>query len=306
MKRITILFPTIIASAAMLLSIQLQARSSAGDLSSLRTALDSISASYPAEIGVALLSPDGDTVVVNNEDKYPLMSVFKLHQAIALCKQFDETRTSSDTLLTIRRDGLNLKTWSPMLDKYKGDTISVTALQLLCYTLTLSDNNASNYLFSTIQTVDSTDKVISEFIPRSSFRLAVTEDEMFYNHTLCHRNHSSPLGAAMLMNRLFTDSAFNTTNYEFVRTMLRECRTGADRIAAPFAGRDNVTITHKTGSGFRTDDGILSAQNDVARITLPDGRSYVLCVLVKDFHGTDAEASTAIAAISATVLRAIE
>ena len=83
---------------------------------------------------------------------------------------------------------------------------------------------------------------------------------------------------------------------------MRECRTGTDRIVAPLAGKQGVSVAHKTGAGFRDPaTGILSAHNDVGFITLPDGRHYSLAVLVKDFKGSEAEAAKAIAEVSAAV-----
>lgn len=37
-----------------------------------------------AEIGIAVIIDGKDTVTVNNDTHYPLMSVFKFHQALAL------------------------------------------------------------------------------------------------------------------------------------------------------------------------------------------------------------------------------
>lgn len=39
-----------------------------------------------AEIGIAVIIDGKDTVTVNNDIHYPLMSVFKFHQALALAK----------------------------------------------------------------------------------------------------------------------------------------------------------------------------------------------------------------------------
>lgn len=272
----------------------------------LKDSLQSVADEYPAEIGVALITDAGDTVTVNNEDKYPLMSVFKLHQAIAVCRLFEKDGLSLDSTVHIERASLNPQTWSPMLKEIAGDTISISVCDLMRYTLTQSDNNASNWMFENIKSVAGTDSLVVTLIPRDSFRLSVTEADMWDNHDLCYDNHSSPLGAAILIHRLYTDSIMGEAGIEFVRATLRECKTGTDRIVAPFADRKDVIIGHKTGSGFRNEAGVLSAHNDVAYIVLPSGRSYSLAVLVKDFHGSESAAASAIARISAVVCRAME
>ena len=271
----------------------------------LRDSLSHIAGEYPGEIGIALLTSPGDTVVVADEDKYPLMSVFKLHQAISLCRLFDEQGASLDTVLEIPRRQLNPATWSPMLKDYTTDPIRISVRDMLRYTLTQSDNNASDYLFETVEPVAAADSFISTIIPRAGFRIVATEAEMFGNHALCYENHSSPLGAALLIDRLFTDSIIDTASRDFICTTLGQCTTGADRIVAPLAGKDGVTVAHKTGSGFRNADGILCAHNDVAFVTLPDGTSYSLAVLIKDFNGSEQEAAKAIARISSTIYTAL-
>ncbi len=275
-------------------------------LQSLEDSLRSMAAAYPGEIGVALITDRGGTLTVNNEDKYPLMSVFKLHQAISICRLFEKEGRSLDTVVSIDRASLNPQTWSPMLKEIPGDPIKISIKDLLRYTLTQSDNNASNWLFENVEGVEQTDSLIATIIPRESFSLSVTEAEMWDNHELSYDNHSSPLGAALLIDRLFNDSITGKENAGFIRTTLQECKTGTDRIAAPFVGRENVAIGHKTGSGFRNEAGILSAHNDVAHIILPSRRSYSLAVLVKDFNGSEVEAASAIARISSAVYQAME
>lgn len=268
--------------------------------SSLRDKLESIAASCPGRMGVALIVDNADTLTVGNTTGYPLMSVFKLHQAIALCAEFDRTGASLDTVICLRRDSLEHNTWSPMLKEHKEKEICVSVRELLRYALTVSDNNASNVLFSSFVSVAATDSIIARMIPRESFSIAVSEAEMQGDHSLATANHSSPLGVAELMNRVFTDSLVSREKQDFIRDCLYNCGTGVDRISAPLDDK-NVRIAHKTGSGYRSPQGILAAHNDAAYITLPDGRAYSLTVLVQDFDGDERQASDYISRISEAV-----
>lgn len=274
-----------------------------GSLTELRDSLQRIADSYPGEIGVAVITDSGDTLTINNEAKYPLMSVFKLHQAIALCDLFEHTGQALDSVVNIPRRDLNPETWSPMLKDYPDETIKVPIRELLTYTLTLSDNNASNWMFEHLQPVENTDSFISTIIPRESFKISHTEAEMGHDHSLAYENRTSPLGAAILINRLYTDSIIATQHADFIRATLNGCQTGQDRIVAPLPLKDikGINVGHKTGSGYRNAEGILAAHNDVGFIQLPDGRHYALAVFVKDFKGDESEASAAIAGISGIV-----
>lgn len=267
----------------------------------LQDSLEAIAAGYEGEIGIALITSRGDTLVVNNETKYPLMSVFKLHQAIALCDKFARSGTPLDTVVEIDTRTLNSATWSPMLRDHKEPVIVIPVSALMRYTIMQSDNNASNYMFDNLCSVEETDSFIASLIPRGSFRISVTEADMWSNHDLAYENCSSPLGAASLICRLFTDSVLCAEHSGFIRGALLECSTGADRIAAAFGDDDSVDVAHKTGSGFTNAQGVLCACNDVAVIMLPDGSRYALAVFIKDFHGPESIAAEAIARISAAV-----
>ena len=267
----------------------------------LTDSISQIVSACPGEIGVAVIVNNRDTVKVNNKSVYPMMSVFKVHQALALCNDFDNKGISLDTLVNINRDKLDPKTWSPMLKDYSGPVISLTVRDLLRYTLTQSDNNASNLMFKDMVNVAQTDSFIATLIPRSSFQIAYTEEEMSADHNKAYSNYTSPLGAAMLMNRLFTEGLIDDEKQSFIKNMLKECKTGVDRIAAPLLDKEGVVIAHKTGSGDVNENGVLAAHNDVAYICLPNNISYTLAVFVKDFKGNESQASQYVAHISAVV-----
>ncbi len=266
----------------------------------LTDTLTKIASDYPAEIGIALIINDTDTVTVNNRNIYPMMSVFKVHQALAVCHDFDTKGLTLDSLLTIRRSDLDLNTWSPMLKEHPEPVISLPVSELLRYTLTQSDNNTSNLMFKRLVDIRETDSYIATLIPRQGFRIAYTEEEMSADHSKANDNSTSPLSAAILMNRLFTDSLISPEKQSFIINTLKECKTGTDRIVAPLLGKEGITVAHKTGSGY-TRNGILAAHNDVAYVTLPDGTRYTLAVFVKDFKGNETQAAKAIARISTAI-----
>ncbi len=268
------------------------------------TLADTISrtiSAYPGEIGVAVIINSADTVTVNNRSVYPMMSVFKVHQALAICNDFERKGLSLDTMMTIRRDELNPSTWSPMLKEHPESVITLSVRDLSRYTLIQSDNNASNLMFERLVNVAETDSFIATLIPRPSFQIAYTEAEMQADHAKAYSNYTSPLGAATLMERLFTDSLISRENQDFIMNTLGECTTGKDRISAPLLKVKGISVAHKTGSGYTNEKGILAAHNDVAYISLPDGTRYTLAVFVKDFKGNESQAAKAIANVSSIV-----
>ena len=137
-------------------------------------------------------------------------------------------------------------------------------------------------------------------IYKRNFKIAYTEEEMSADHDKAYSNYTSPLGAAILMNRLFTDNLVSDQKQSFIRNTLKECKTGTDRIVAPLLDKKGVAIAHKTGSCY-VENGVLAAHNDVAYICLPNNIRYTLAVFVKDFEGNESQASQYIAHISEKV-----
>lgn len=58
-----------------------------------------------AQVGIAVILDGRDTLTVNNDVRYPMMSVFKFHQALAVADACGQRGVSFDTLVHIRPDG---------------------------------------------------------------------------------------------------------------------------------------------------------------------------------------------------------
>lgn len=301
MRKIS-LFPLCLLLLGAVSSVMSSCGKSSGNDRILADEISAVVKDAPCQIGVAVITNGGDTVTVNNDSvHYPLMSVFKLHQAVALGRQLDLRNTGFDTLLTVRRAELNPDTWSPMYHDYTDEQYTVTLDRMLEYLLLYSDNNVSNQLFERLCDVAATDSVIRSLGIPGSFNLTYTEAEMQAGHDKAYDNWSSPLACAALINRLYTDSVMSADKQAAVLDLLGRCETGRERIPAGFAGNDSVKMGHRTGSGYINEKGEVVAVNDVAYITLPSGRSYALAVLVRDYAGTQESAEKLIAAVSATV-----
>ena len=55
-----------------------------------------------AQVGIAVIVDGRDTLTVNNDVRYPMMSVFKFHQALAVADACGRRGVSFDTLVYIR------------------------------------------------------------------------------------------------------------------------------------------------------------------------------------------------------------
>ncbi len=268
----------------------------------LSECLDSLVAGSKGTVGIAVITSDGDTVTAGDSDIYPLMSVFKLHEALAVARVLDRSNISLDTVITIRQADLSPDTWSPMIKDYPEGDLTLSVGRLIEYMLIHSDNNASNILFDRIVSVAETDSIVSRWNIPGSFSLAYTERQMQADHDLSYRNTSSPLACAALINRVFTDSLVSADKQSAIRELLGRCSSAPGRIAAAVAEIPGAKLYHRTGSGYTNERGEICAVNDVAYIELTDGRSIALAVLTKDFPGRQEDADARIAEICRSIL----
>lgn len=272
---------------------------------SLRQELAEIAKNAPAQVGIAVILDNGDTLTVNNSDDYPLMSVFKLHEAVAVCRTLDSMDTDLSRAIDINRDELNPDTWSPMMKDFPSGDLRLQIGTLLDYTLVYSDNNASNILFDHIVSVEKTDSIIRSLNLDGNFRLCHTEREMQARHDLAYDNVASPLSCAALIKAAVTDSLMSPDKQRAIAAMMADCMSAPDRIQKGLAGRENVRLYHRTGSGYTNARGEIVCVNDVAYVMSPDGSGFALAVLVKNYAGEQDEASALIAGIAEKVADAV-
>lgn len=254
----------------------------------------------PGVVGIAFVSA-GDTVLVNNGVRFPMMSVFKLHESLAVCDALEKRCVLLDSVITVSASELDLHTWSPMLKELGSDGFDISVKDLMSYALVSSDNNASNLLFTHIVSPAETDRYIRTVAADTTFSIRYSEAQMQHDNDLSYCNYSSPLSACLLIRQVFLCDVFSAGYFDAVREALSSVTTGQDRLGAPLTGKDGVLFAHKTGSGYRNARGELIAHNDVAYVQLPDGRDYGLAVMIRDFAGVEEDASRLMARVSKIV-----
>ena len=252
-----------------------------------------------AEIGIAVIIDGKDTVTVNNDIHYPLMSVFKFHQALALADYMGKQRQSLEPRLPIKISDLKPDTYSPLRDKYPQGGIEMSIADLLKYTLQQSDNNACDILFDYQGGPNAVNKYIHSLGIREC-AIAGTETAMHEDLDLCYQNWSTPLAAAELMEIFRREPLFAQEYKDFIYQTMVECKTGQDRLVAPLADKE-VTVGHKTGTGDLNAKGQQIGCNDIGFVLLPGGRTYSIAVFVKDSEENNQANSKIIANISRIV-----
>ena len=252
-----------------------------------------------AEIGIAVIIDGKDTVTVNNDIHYPLMSVFKFHQALALADYMGKQKQSLETRLPIKKSDLKPDTYSPLRDKYPQGEIEMSIADLLKYTLQQSDNNACDILFDYQGGPDAVNKYIHSLGIREC-AIAGTETAMHEDLNLCYENWTTPLAAAELVEIFRKKPLFPNVYQDFIFQTMVECQTGQDRLVAPLLDK-KVTVGHKTGTGDLNAKGQQIGCNDIGFVLLPGGRTYSIAVFVKNSEENNQANSKIIANISRIV-----
>ena len=265
----------------------------------LEPALRKLIDEYDATVGVAFIADCGDTVTVNNDARYPLMSVMKLHQAVYVAHCLRQGGRGMEVTVEVEKGDLPAGTYSPLREKFPEGGVTLTVGQLLEYTLQLSDNNACDLLFKRFGGPAEVDACIRA-LGIGDFAIAATEADMHRDSQLCHANYSTPLAAARLIDRLFRTDTVGNAEMKFIASTLAGCHTGLQRIPCG-VGDSLAVVAHKTGTSDRDARGRWTAINDVAHVVLADGRSYSLAVFVADSGESMEKTEEIIARISRAV-----
>ena len=77
---------------------------------------------------MALILDGEDTLAINNAEKYPMMSVYKFHQALAVCDYLQKQHIPPTSLYLDK----NFKpdTYSPLRDKYPQGNLELPISEL--------------------------------------------------------------------------------------------------------------------------------------------------------------------------------
>lgn len=307
----------IIATCAFSL---LSACSQKSGMDALRQELHQYTDTLDARVGVALITQTGDTLTLNNDRPYIMMSVFKFHQSLTLCDYLHKHKKGLDYEVFLPIEEMSADTWSPlykqMLEESKGakkecygETAStskaagkdITMADLLKFMVQLSDNNVSNFLFRHYVSPEQTDSFIRKRFGLADFTIRCTEQEMQKDKSLCIQNSTTPYCAALLLKTFDQGEDIAQPYKNYLLNLMENCRTGAPRLRQPFEG-STVKVAHKTGSGY-TINNRLMAVNDIGIIDGGEKGKYYLAVFVNDSGYSQEASEDIIAHVSAIVAK---
>lgn len=267
----------------------------------LRKRLHAYVDTLDATVGVAVITAEDDSLTVNNDIRYPMMSVFKFHQALALSDYMAGKHLPLETRIRIKPEDLQLKgTWSPLRDKYPNGGVELTIADLMTYTLRQSDNLACDILFDRFMPP----KAVDAFIKKQGIdnvSIQYNETAMSIDHDLCYGNWSTPYSTALLVDRFIDKKIVDGPYFTFIRDLMLDCATGTNRLVQPFKDQAHQ-LGHKTGSGYVNEKGEIVACNDIGFVLSANGeKKYVIAVFVRESSLPENATEKIIATISGMV-----
>lgn len=252
---------------------------------------------YDAEIGVAAIFGK-DTVCLNCEKLYPLASVMKLPQAVAVLDYMQRNGIGLGTVVDVRVSDMKKDTYSPMREKYPNG-LKISVANLIRYSIEESDNNACDILFDRFVAPHG----VTDFLRSlgiEDMHISKTENDMHCNIPTTYNNASTPLAMAELLEYVYSESNCLTPEFRnFLVNTLLNCKTGATQLKSGIG--KGASIAHKTGTGAMNSEGRMICMNDAGIVVLPDGSHYSIAVFVKDSAETTDTNSRIISEISAIV-----
>lgn len=251
----------------------------------------SIQSGKQATIGVAVA--DDVHYWENNKKQYPLLSVFKLHVAVAVLDKVNKGELSLKQKINVADNELDLKTYSPMLKKYPAIGFKISVKELLYYMLAESDNNACDILIARAGGI----KNIQDYIRKIGLHktnIRVTEAQMQQDSKLQYQNTTSLSDMITLLEMINNNKLFSCRLHQELLDIMSSTKTGKDKIKKYIP--QTVTVAHKTGSSSRINNKKI-ADNDVA-IIKANGKTYYLAIFVTDSYETDVENAEIIATLS--------
>ena len=268
MKKITILF--------LLISIF-----SFAQKAELKKEISKITEGKKATVAVSVLGIDFPFQYNNNnaEKKLPMQSVFKYHIALAVLDLVDQGKLSLDQKVFINKSELLPNTWSPIREKNPEGNFEMPISELIEYTVAMSDNVGCDVLLRLI----GGPKVVNDYIVSKG----VKNTQIVYNEELMqsawknqYENYTTMKSATRLLKDFYKGKILSKKSTEFLLAVMYRTSTGLNKIVEQLP--KYAKVAHKTGSSGKNDAGLTGAENDIAIITLPNGKTYAIAIFVSD------------------------
>jgi beta-lactamase class A/beta-lactamase class A VEB len=246
---------------------------------SLNDTIGKIISNKKATVGVVVSNQYGVIVAeVNGEQHFPMQSVFKFHIAIVMLSEIEKGKFTLDQPIEIKKTDLQVKTWSPIRDKYPNGT-TLTIREIIQYTVSQSDNNGCDILLQLL----GGPMVVENYFKEKRFSdisIQINEAQMHTKWNEQFKNWITPYTSNAILHQFIreTQTFLNPIHQAFLLETMINTTTGMGRLKGLLP--PNAVVAHKTGSSGANKKGITAAANDIGIVYVDKENWYVISVFV--------------------------
>lgn len=261
----------------------------------LRQEIQDIIQDKKATVGVAIIFDGTDTLTVNNQYRYPTMSVYKFHQALAVLDYLNKHNLPLEQQVYVSKSALHPNTYSPLRDKKPEGNFYMPIKELMQYSVSQSDNNTCDILFNFLGGTAPVEQYIKG-LGIQQIAITKTEKEMSEDFDNQYGNWTTPYAAVQLLEIFLQQELFASHYKNFLLDALIQTSTGKDKIKGLLPV--GTVVGHKTGMSSRNNNGVKAADNDLGFIKLPNDKNLSIAVFIVNSIENDTTNAEIIAQIS--------
>ena len=243
----------------------------------LNTKIHEIIDSKEATFGIGIHDfQTNESLFINGDQQFVMMSVVKLPQAIALLHQVDEGKYSINEKIIFEESDMR-PTYSPILEEKRDTPFELALDNALSYTVSKSDNNVCDRIFKLLEGPKSVERSIRNFEIKS---ITVGTNYANMQKNSRYANQITPRDMTELFRKFYEGEILSESSTKLLWQKLVETSTGPDRLKGLLP--QGTIIGHKTGTSDTSEDGVTYAFNDSGIMKLPNGKSIAIIVFIKD------------------------
>lgn len=236
----------------------------------------------------------------NNENankKLPMLSVFKFHVGLTALNFVDQKKLKLDQKFLIKKEDLHGNTYSPLRDQKPEGNFEMTLDELLYYTVSLSDNNTTDFLLKILRGTETVQKFMDSKQVKN-FQIKYNEQQMHQGAEFLYPNYTSVKSLSQLYKDFYNGTVLSQKSTQYLYQILLKTSTGQNKLAEQLPKN---SIAHKTGSSGKDDNGLTIAENDSGIVTTANGKHYAITVFVIESMESEVTNCKMISDISKTV-----
>ena len=264
----------------------------------LQKRLEEIASAARGRVGVsAVVLESGESFSMNAGEHFPMQSVYKLPISMAVMQQVEQGKIKLDQKVQItKEDFIGRAAHSPVRDKHPNG-VELTVTDLLRYAISESDGTASDALMKLAGGSDVIQAYLSS-LQITDMRIVDTEKSFAEDHSVQHRNWSTPEAAISLLRALHERRGLSEPSQALLLKFRVESTPGKRRLKGLLP--TGTVVAHKTGTSG-TENGITAATNDIGIITMPNGKHLAIAVFVAASPADEATREGVIAKVAQAV-----